>query len=62
MKFTNIGENEQLRIMIEDGFSVKDGHPTFNKTYTDPINAKQFAEEMIKHNYRAGWALPNMPK
>ena len=62
MKFTNIGPDETLRIMIEDGFSVKDGHPTFNKTYTDPINALEFANEMIKHNYRAGWNLPNMPK
>ena len=62
MEFTNIGPNEQLRIMIEDGFSVVDGHPTFNKTYTDPINAQEFAREMIKHNYREGWKLPNMPK
>jgi hypothetical protein len=22
----------------------------------------EFADEMIKHNYRAGWALPEMPK
>ena len=64
MKFTNIGPDETMRIMIEDGFSIKDGHPTFNKTYTDPMNAQQFASEMIKHNYRAGWdtLLPAMPK
>jgi hypothetical protein len=62
MRFTNIGDDETIRIMIEDGFSVKDGHPTFNKRYTDPINAKKFAEELIKHNYRAGWNLPEMPR
>ena len=64
MKFTNIGPDETMRIMIEDGFSIKDGHPTFNKTYTDPMNAQQFAAEMIKHNYRKGWdtLLPEMPK
>ena len=62
MEFTNIGPDETLRIMVEDGFSVVDGHPTFNKTYTDPINAQEFAREMIKHNYREGWKLPNMPK
>ena len=62
MEFTNIGPDETLRIMVEDGFSVVDGHPTFNKTYTDPINAQVFAREMIKHNYREGWKLPNMPK
>ncbi len=62
MRFTNIGPDETIRIMIEDGFSVNDGHPTFNKTYTDPINAQQFAAEMIKHNYRDGWKLCDMPK
>ncbi|MBQ5395488.1 MAG: Gfo/Idh/MocA family oxidoreductase [Alistipes sp.] len=62
MQFTNIGDNETLKIMIEDGFSIHDGHPTFNKTYTDPINAKQFVSEMIKHNYRDGWKLCDMPK
>lgn len=62
MRFTNIGADENLRIMIEDGFSIADGHPTFNKTYTDPINAQQFAQELIKHNYRDGWKLVDMPK
>jgi len=62
MKFTNIKDDEQLRIVIKDGFSIKDGHPTFNKTWTDPINAKAFAEELIKHNYRAGWNLVDMPR
>ena len=62
MRFTNIGADETLRIMVEDGFEVHDGHPTFKKTYTDPINAKQFAEEMVKHNYRAGWNLTAMPR
>jgi len=25
------------------------------------MNAKQFAAEMVKHNYRTGWSLPEMP-
>lgn len=62
MCFTNISPDETLKIMIEDGFSIADGHPTFNKTFTDPINAKQFAESLIKHNYREGWKLVDMPK
>lgn len=61
MRFTNIGDDETLKIMVEDGFSITDGHPTFKKIYTDPINAKQFAEELIKHNYREGWKLAAMP-
>lgn len=62
MQFTNITPDETLKIMIEDGFSIEDGHPTFNKTYTDPINAAQFANELIKHNYRDGWKLVDMPR
>ncbi|OFX41355.1 MAG: oxidoreductase [Bacteroidetes bacterium GWA2_40_15] len=61
MQFTNIKDDETLKICIEDAFSIKDGHPTFNKKWTEPMNAKQFANEMIKHNYRAGYTLPDMP-
>ncbi len=61
MRFTNIGDNEEIKIVIKDGFTIKDGHPSFDKTETDPINAKQFAQELIKHNYRAGWKLVDMP-
>lgn len=61
MRFTNISDSDTLRIMIEDGFSIQDGHPTFNKVWTDPINAKQYASELIKHNYRDGWKLADMP-
>ena len=62
MKFTNIGADETIKTCIRDGFTVKDGHPTFNKDWTDPVNAQQFAEELIKHNYREGWKLPDMPR
>jgi len=61
MEFTNISDNEEMKIMIEDGFSIKDGHPTFDKTFTDYFNAKTFAQELIKHNYREGYTLPAMP-
>ena len=49
MCFTNIGDNETIRTVIKDGFKIHDGHPTFDKTWTDPINAKQFAAELVKH-------------
>lgn len=62
MEFTNISDQDTLKIMIEDGFNINDGHPTFNKRFTDPINAKEFAQELIKHNYRDGWKLTDMPK
>jgi len=61
MKFTNINDDEKIKIVIEDGFKIHDGHPTFNKTYTDPIPATEFAAELIKHTYRKPWSLPEMP-
>ena len=47
--FYNIGDNETIRTIIKDGFKIHNGHPTFDKTWTDPINAKQFAAELVKH-------------
>jgi hypothetical protein len=61
MRFTNIPANATIKTVIKDGFQIKDGHPTFDKTMTDPVNAQAFASEMIKHTYRAGWSLPAMP-
>ena len=62
MKFTNIGANEEIRILKKDDFKIVDGDPKFNKIFTDPINAQAFAQEMIKHNYRDGWKLVDMPR
>ncbi len=61
MQFTNIPEDAMIRTVIKDGFQIKDGHPTFDKTWTEPVNARQYANEMIKHTYRDGWKLPDMP-
>jgi hypothetical protein len=61
MQFTNLNENEKIRTIVKDGFTIHDGHPTFAKTYTDPIRAKEFAAELIKHTYRKPWSLPEMP-
>jgi hypothetical protein len=61
MEFTNISDSETIKIVTDNKFSIEAGHPTFNTKYTDPINARQFASEMIKHNYRTGWSLPEMP-
>jgi predicted dehydrogenase len=61
MEFTNLGDDETIRTVVKDGFEIKDGHPTFAKTWTDPIPAKEFAAELIKHTYREPWKLPEMP-
>ncbi len=62
MRFTNIPKGATIKTMIHDGFSITDGHPTFQNTYTDPVDANKFAEELIKPVYRTGWTLPEMPK
>jgi len=62
MEFTNIPEDATVRSVIKDGFTIKDGHPTFKKTWTEPVNAREFAKGLIKHEYREGWALPPMPE
>ena len=48
-----------VRIVEVPGY---DKCPTFNKTWTEPVNANAFAQELIKHTYRDGWKLPDMPK
>ncbi|NDV58594.1 gfo/Idh/MocA family oxidoreductase [Bacteroides sp. 519] len=62
MRFTNIPKDATIKTIIEDGFRIKDGHPTFNNKVTDPYNAEEFAKELIKHTYRDGWKLPDMPR
>ncbi|MDU1893010.1 MAG: Gfo/Idh/MocA family oxidoreductase [Dysgonomonas sp.] len=62
MKFTNIDPNATIRTVIKDGFTIKDGHPSFDKSWTEPVNAQAYAQELIKHTYRDGWKLPDMPR
>ena len=61
MEFTNIRDNEELKFCLDTGLKIVDGHPSFNRKYTEPVNAKAFAADLIKHNYRQGWKLPDMP-
>jgi len=60
MKFTNISDSETIKTVVKDGFEIHDGHPTFDKTWTDPVPAKDFAAELVRHTYREGWSLPDM--
>lgn len=61
MRFTNIPANATLRSVIEDKFEIHDGHPTFDRTYTKPVNANEWAARLIKPVYRQGWKLPEIP-
>ena len=62
MTFTNISDSDTIKTVIEDGFMIHDGHPTFDKTWTEEMSARDFAAELIKHSYREGWSLPSMPE
>ena len=60
MKFTNIAADEILnleRSVVE----VIDGDPKIKKI-KDQVNAREYAAELIKHTYREGWTLPEMPE
>ena len=61
MRFTNIPAETNIRHVIEASFIVRDGHPTGNNRQTEPVNAQQFAANLIKAEYHNGWALPAMP-
>ena len=60
MEFTNIGDNDEVRLTISDNFTIVDGDPKFDRPNLT-INAKEFATEMVKHTYRPGFTLPDMP-
>jgi hypothetical protein len=60
MRFTNISDTEELRIVTSDEFKVIDGHPHFDTKYAR-FNAVEAASEYVKHTYRDGWDLPPMP-
>lgn len=62
MEFTNLTDDEKVKMVIKDDFKIVEGDPKFNKTWTDPVPAKEFAAELIKHTYRKPWSLPDMPK
>ncbi len=56
MKFINISDSDEIRVVTSDKFEVIDGHPHFDTKHAS-INAKQAAEEYIKHTYREGWSM-----
>ncbi len=55
MKITNIGPNEEIRVVSSDKFEVIDGHPHFDTKYAT-MNAMEAAESFVKREYRKGWS------
>lgn len=56
MEFTNISDNDELNVLKAKNFTITDGHPKFDNEYTK-FNAKEAAQEYIRHTYREGWSL-----
>ena len=54
MRFTNIGDNDEIRWLTALGEGM-------SRTQGPVRNAKATAEELIKRTYREGWSLPPMP-
>ena len=54
MKITNISDSDKIRVVTSDKFTVVDGDPKFDTKY-ETINAREAAEEYVKHSYRKGW-------
>ncbi len=56
MKITNISNEDEIRVVTSDKFTVVNGDPHFDTQYKT-MKAKPAAEEYIKHTYREGWNL-----
>ncbi|NOY95783.1 MAG: Gfo/Idh/MocA family oxidoreductase [Chlorobi bacterium] len=54
MRFTNIGANDELKVLTTNRFTIVNGDPRFHKEYIT-LPAKQAAEEWIRPDYRQGW-------
>ena len=61
MRFTNIPADAKIRAIIEDKFKITNGHPTFDRVYSDPIDANEYAARLIKPVYQNGYKLPELP-
>jgi predicted dehydrogenase len=54
MRFTNIGSNDNLRILSKSNFKVAYGNPRTNNEYIT-MPALPAVDEWIRHTYRNGW-------
>ncbi len=54
MQFTNIGYDDQVKVLTRNRFEMDHGDPKFDRNYAS-FPAAQMAEEMIRHTYRDGW-------
>jgi len=60
MKFMNLSNDAKIRVVTSYSFKVVNGDPKFDTQYAT-LNAKEAAEEYIRHTYHNGYSLPEMP-
>ncbi|BDD12483.1 dehydrogenase (plasmid) [Fulvitalea axinellae] len=56
MRFTNISDSEQIKVVTSDHFEVVNGHPIFDTKYATQ-NALEAAAGYVKPKYRKGWEI-----
>lgn len=54
MKFSNIGNDDRIRLIELDEFSLEKGEPEINRQFTD-LPALITVDEWIRPSYRQGW-------
>jgi len=54
MEITNIGADEKINLITTHQYKKVNKQPQFNTEYQE-VNALEFAQQMIKHEYRKGW-------
>jgi predicted dehydrogenase len=56
MRMTNITDEDAIRVVTSDKFTVINGDPRFDTQYLT-MPAKAASEEWVKRTYRKGWSL-----
>lgn len=60
MAFTNISASETMEVVNSFAFEMVNGRPKWNVENVK-LNALEPVQEYIKHTYKNGWSLPQMP-
>ena len=60
MEFTNIGATATMKVVKSFQFKMRNGRPQWDVEHIE-LNALAAAQEYIKHSYKNGWGLPEMP-
>ena len=60
MQFTNINPNDTVRFLEKNDIKLEGRRAAADQKWTEPINAQEFSQELIKHTYHNGYQLVGM--